>query len=317
MLACADTKAVTECGDLPQVAVIILNWNSGDDTLVCLESLGHLNYPNTRALVVDNGSSDDSVRRIRSEHKEVEIIETGANLGYGGGNNVGLRCALKGDMRYAFLLNPDVTLDAGCLTHLVTAAEDNPSAAFLGPRVYHRESPARLQSAGGLLDSLWRSHQRGLDELDSDQFDLTEEVDYVIGAAVLVRLAALGRIGLLNPDFFLYREDVDWCLRARRVGYRTLYVPDAKVWHRSHQVREDELPRIIYYMTRNAYLLFRTNHASFSLYVFNTLQNLLWLLNWTVNPKWRYKRAQRDALAKGLIDALFGRWGRQAYRYGL
>lgn len=303
--------------DQPLVVVVILNWNNAGDTIACLASVGHLDYPNARVLVVDNGSSDDSVSRIRAEHPGVEIIETGENLGYGQGNNVGLVHARENSPRYVLLLNNDVTMDDDCLTHMVTAAEDNPDAAFLGPKVYQREEPGRLQSAGGMLDRLLRSHQRGLDELDSGQFDATEEVDYVIGAALLVRVAALTRIGMLNPDFFLYREDVDWCLRAAGLGYRILYVPKAMVWHRSHRVREDELPRTTYYMTRNAYLLLSTHRSPLSAYVLGTLQNLLWLVNWTLNPKWRHKREERDALFKGLVDALLGRWGRQPYRYGL
>lgn len=303
--------------DCPLVGVVVLNWNNAADTIACLQSIEDVDYSNLRVVVVDNGSSDDSVRRIQAEHPGIEIMETGENLGYAQGNNIGLQHVMEEDARYILLLNNDVTMDDRCLTFLVAAAEENPDAAFLGPKVYHREEPGRLQSAGGVLDWQWRSHQRGLDEIDSGQFDVIAGVDYVIGAAVLVRVAALSRIGLLNPDFFLYREDVDWCLRAASLGYRTLYVPEAKVWHRSHHVREDELPRTTYYMTRNTYLLLSTHRGPLSAYVLSTLQNLLWLVNWTVNPKWLQKRKERDALFKGLVDAVLGRWGRQAHRYGL
>lgn len=303
--------------DHPMVVAVILNWNNAADTIECLRSVADLDYPNVRILVVDNGSTDGSASRIRNEHPDVQIIETGKNLGYAGGNNIGLARAMEEDPHYILLLNNDVTVDTCCLTHLVGAGEHDLDVAFLGPKVYHREDPERLQSTGGVLDWLLRSQQRGLDELDVGQFDEIEEVDYVIGAAMLVRVAAISGIGLLNADFFLYREDVDWCLRAASAGYRTLYVPEAKVWHRSHHVRDDERPRTTYYMTRNAYLLLSTNRAPLSVYVLATLQNLLWLLNWTINPKWRHKREERDALLKALVDALLGRWGRQPYGYGL
>jgi GT2 family glycosyltransferase len=230
-------------------------------------------------------------------------------MGYARGNNVGLDYVLKEEPDYVLLLNNDVVLDVCCLRHLVLAAEQYPVAAFLGPKVYHREDPARIQSAGAMLDKLWRSHQRGLDTVDSGQFDISAEVDYVIGAAVLVRASVLDRIGLLDPDFFLYREDVDWCLRARRLGYRTLYVPEARVWHRSHHVREEELPRITYYMTRNSLMLIAKRRGGATRLLAVLLRHILTALTWTLRPKWRHKREERDALIKGIRDFLGGKVG--------
>jgi GT2 family glycosyltransferase len=297
-------------GGHPRVAIVVLHWSNLEDTLACLRSVEALRYPEVLTLVVDNGSTDGCAARIRAVFPNLSVIVNDSNLGYAEGNNVGIGYALRQGPEFILLLNDDVTLDTRCLTHLVNAAEQHPGAAFLGPMVYHREYPDRIQSAGARLDCLWRSHQRGLDEVDSGQYNTVEEVDYVIGAAILVRAALLDRIGLLDPDFFMYREDVDWCLRARRLGYRTWFVPEAKVWHRSHHVRADELPRITYHITRNSLMLMAKHHAGAMRFLALLSRHLLTALTWTVSPKWRHKRTERNALLTGLAHFFQGRVGR-------
>lgn len=124
-------------------------------------------------------------------------------------------------------------------------------------------------------------------------------------------------IGTFDSRFFMYREEVDLCLRAKRAGYKILYVPTAKVWHRRPDVHPAKRPFITYHMVRNNYLLLSKSKASVLEFVLATARNLIWLANWTFNPKWQHKREERDALFKGLIDALRGNYGKQAYRYGL
>ncbi|NOZ28728.1 MAG: glycosyltransferase family 2 protein [Chloroflexi bacterium] len=294
---------------LPPVCVVILNWNNAAYTLRCLRSVTEAQYPDLTIIVVDNGSTDSSVAAIRERYPQVHLLALERNLGYAGGNNAGIQHALGLSPRYIFLLNNDVTIAPDALRHLVTAAEQHPEAAFLGPKIYHLDHPDRIQSAGATLDLLWRSHQRGLDEPDEGQFDKLEEVDYVIGAAVLIRAAALSQVGLLDDRFFLYREDVDWCLRARRLGYKILYVPQARVWHRSHHVRADELPRTTYYMTRNSLMLIAKHRGGIARLSAVLLRHLLTALTWTLRPKWRGKKAERDALIRGIIDFFRGRTG--------
>jgi GT2 family glycosyltransferase len=296
--------------ELISVAVIILNWNNAEDTLACLGSVAALDYPAAHVIVVDNGSTDDSAARIRASYSDVELIETGENLGYAGGNNVGIRYALAQGAEYVCILNNDVSLAPDTLTKLALAAEQNPEAAFFGPKVLHKDRPTQIQSAGARLDWLWRSHQRGLDESDEGQYGALEEVDYVIGAVLLLRAETLNQIGLLDPDYFLYREDVDWCLRARKRGYKILYVPEAYAWHRSHHIREQQLPRITYYMTRNSLLLIKKQKGGGVRFIAVFARHLLTAIVWTIKPKWRHKRVERNALLKGLADYLMGKVGK-------
>ncbi len=298
------------CQTLPSVVIVVLNWNNAVDTLSCLESLSKICYPNSSTIVVDNGSTDSSVMSIYSHYPDIKVLETGANLGYAEGNNFGIQHALNTDPGYLFVLNNDVCVAPDTLCHLISTAERFPNAAFLGPKVFHLQKPDYIQSAGGELDSLWRSRQRGLDTRDTGQFELLEEVDYVIGAAFLVRSDVLKDVGLLDPDFFLYREDVDWCMRARHLGYQILYVPQARVWHRSHHVRGNELPRITYYMTRNSLMLLAKHGGRKLRFALVLLRQLLTAVAWSVKPRWHHKRVERDALVMGIVDYFKGSVGR-------
>lgn len=301
---------------LPRVTIVILNWNNAPDTLACLASVAELRYGNHDVVVVDNASTDGSVATIREQYPDLAILENPTNVGYAEGNNAGLRYGLERGADYVFILNNDAVVDPDALSALVAAAAANPDAGFLGPKVYHRESPAVIQSAGGMFNQYWESCYRGMDEPERGQFEELADVDFVCGCAVLVSRSAVERIGMLDPRFFLYREDVDWCYRARRTGFRVLYVPEAKVWHRSPHIREEEMPRTTYYMARNALLFLAKNElGALEMAKVLILRQLRPLLSWTVRPKWRHKRRDRDALLRGIVDFFRGRFGRQYGEY--
>lgn len=296
----------------PKVTIVILNWNNAPDTLECLDSVRKLRYDNYDIVVVDNGSTDGSVAAIRDQYPGVIILENRENLGYAEGNNVGIRYALEAGSEYIFVLNDDALVDPETLSALVATTISHPDAGFLGPKVYHRESPQVIQSAGGRFNKYWESRYRGMDEADQGQFDDLMDVDFVCGCAVLVSRQTIEQIGLLDPRFFLYREDIDWCYRATRAGFRVLYVPSAKVWHRSPHIREPELSRTTYYMSRNALLFLAKNGLGpveiAKVLIFRQFRRLL---SWTLRPKWRSKRRDRDALLRGIIDFFRGKFGQQ------
>lgn len=296
----------------PKVTTVILNWNNAPDTLECLASVAELRYDNYDVVVVDNGSTDGSVAAIRDQYPGVIVLENSENLGYAEGNNMGIRYALEREADYVFVLNNDALVHPEALSALVAAATAHPDAGFLGPKVYHRESPNVIQSAGGMFNRYWESCYRGMDEVERGQFEELTDVDFVCGCAVLVSRRAIEQIGLLDSRFFLYREDVDWCYRAKRAGFRVLYVPSAKVWHRSPHIREAELPRTTYYMARNA-LLFLAKNGLGPIEIAKVLifRQLRPLLSWTIKPKWRHKRRDRDALLRGIIDFFRGKFGQQ------
>ena len=297
----------------PFITLIILNWNKAEETIRCLETVAIIDYSNMEVLVVDNSSSDGSVVKIREKFSTVTIIENKCNLGYAEGNNIGLRYSIEKNAKYALILNNDTFVDRDFAKKLVNAGERYPNAALIGPLIYNYGQPGIIQSAGANLDYLWRSHHRGLGKQDVGQFNQEEEVEIVSGSAVLVNLNIIKKIGLLDKSFFLYREDVDWCLRAKKAGYEVLFVPGATMEHRSHQVRESELPRITYYMTRNSLALMKKHRGGFQRLCKLLFDYLFTGLAWSIKPQYAKKHRERNALIRGVFDFFLNRGGQGPY----
>lgn len=252
----------------PSVAIIILNWNNWSDTLTCVESCRRLTWPNVRMVIVDNGSTDGSAEILTERCPDVDIIRTGANLGFAGGNNIGIRQVMAWGAEYVWLLNNDAEADPKALTMLVKAMEADPAAAVAGSKVYYLDDPERIWCAGGM----WRKgrlrlRQRGARQLDNGQFDTLCTVGSVSGCSMLLRTTALRDIGLLDEGYFLYWEDTDWCARAGRHGYKVLYVPASRVWHKVSATVAARSHLQYYYNTRNG-LIFCKRHDWASLPVF-------------------------------------------------
>ena len=249
----------------PRIVVVILNWNGRDDTLECLESVEKIDYPNFGVIVVDNGSCDDSVAAIHAAFPRVEVIETGANLGFSGGNNAGIKRALELGADYVLLLNNDTEVDERLLRAFVSAAERFPNAAAFSAKIYFFHDRYRIWHAGTRWDSdtcRFVHIGEGLQD-DHDGDVIACETDYACGCAFFVAAARLQKIGLLDDAFFLYFEETDWCYRARRAGYASVFVPEAKLWHKvAVSFGGDGSPLAIYFVTRNR-LLWAARHARF------------------------------------------------------
>ena len=216
----------------PSVAAIVLNYNAKELTLQSVESLLGMTYPDFRLIVVDNGSSDGSHEAVIERFPEVEAIRVDPNRGPAGGLNAGLEHALPAGDDYLLVLNNDIEVHPEMLTELVAAAEADPKAACVGPKAYYYDHREIIWSAGGVLrfkESVTR--ERGEGERDRGQYDETGEVDYVNGCAMLMRASVVREIGLFDPIFHLAVEDADWCMRAKRRGYRCLFAHRAVLWH--------------------------------------------------------------------------------------
>ena len=193
-----------------------------------------MRYPNFRVIVVDNGSTDGSQESVRSKYPTVKLLENGKNLGFGEGNNVGMRFALEHDAEWLFLLNNDTVVDPDLLTELMDVAVTDEKIGALSPKIYYHSEPNKFWYAGGNINYFTGivSH-RGLREDDRGQYDSVEQTRYITGCAFLVKREVVERVGMFDPVFYpIYSEDADLSVRIERAGYRLVYVPRAKMWHK-------------------------------------------------------------------------------------
>ena len=255
------------------VYILVLNWNNWDATRDCLEALLKQDYPDYKIILPDNGSADfltveknvkkwafeagagfisytrheaesggrpeEKAKGPGTERPFLVFIQNGENLGYAGGNNVGLRYALKkNDFEYVWLLNNDTVPEESALSALVSCAQKN-QAAMAGSKLLYadapeKEKPKNLQMAGGgmIWPAAGNAFIMGAGRKDDGQWDKPFPLDYVCGASLLVKKEVLFKVGLLEEKYFLYWEDVEWGIRAGRDGFKRLYCPDSRVLHK-------------------------------------------------------------------------------------
>lgn len=251
----------------PRIAIIILNWNGKEDTLECLATVSQLDYTNYEVVVVDNGSTDDSVHAISKQYPDIILLQTGANLGYAGGNNVGIRRALERRVDFIFLLNNDTTVAPDFLTKLTQAAAEYPNGGMLSPIIYFQDTPTRIWYAGAKWLGTRFEHLAHGEFYEANEGALTPFLtDYASGCAMLVRREVIEQIGLMEPKFFLYFEESDWAYRARKAGFFSYVVPTSKIWHKvSASVDKSGKPLQAYFMTRNR-LLWAERNVSLKAY---------------------------------------------------
>ncbi len=211
----------------PLVYILVLNYRAWRDTLLCLKALERLEYPNYRLLVLDNASDNDAVAQLRAAFPQLELIVLERNLGFAGGNNVGLRRALAEGAAYVWLLNPDTIPEPGALAAMVERAEQDPRIGAVGAVLYEMDNPAQVQAwGGGEVVLSW-----GLIRLLTHPRQAAR-LSYISGASLLVRRAALEQVGLLDEGFFMYGEDCDYGLRLRKAGFLLAVAPHARVRHK-------------------------------------------------------------------------------------
>lgn len=244
-----------------RVCIILVNWNGWHDTIECLESLLHLNYPEYKIVVCDNGSSDDSLQEIRTwaDYRDVRYIEYNStdaeaggsmaadpeltlirndeNLGFAGGNNVGLRYAMaRGDSDYCWLLNNDTVVEPDALTHLATRMQQQPVPGICGSTILLYHNRKRIQALGGGHYCRWIGlpwhygrFTRWGGEINHQRVETW--MNYVEGASMLVSRQFLDEVGLLSEEYFLYFEEADWALRAGG-RFKLGYAPQSIIYHK-------------------------------------------------------------------------------------
>lgn len=250
---------------IPKVFIIVLHYKNWDNTNECLKSLENLDYDNFEKIVIDNDKE---------------------NPGFAGGNNIGIKKALKKKADYILLLNNDTVVEPRFLKELVKKGESDEKAGILGP-------------IGGKINWLYT---KGV--------HVTKNNDYISGVCMLVKRQVIEKIGLMPEKYFLYFEDVDWCLKARRAGYKCILVPEAKIWHKVSSSAKAESFPYIYYHFRNGLLLAKRNAPLFIKIL--AYLNSFWIyskqiIKLIISPK---KREWARAIMKGIGDFYRSKFGK-------
>jgi len=293
------------------VHIIVLNWNGKDDTIECVKSLQKISYDNYKIIIVDNGSEDDSVSEMKRLFPGIKIIENKKNLGFAGGNNIGMRYAMENEVDYVLLINNDTTVDKNFLSELVEVGESDKKIGAVGSKIYFHSEPNRIWFAGGKVNWLKnKGTHLGLDEMDSGQYNKISEVDYLTGCCLLIKREVIEKIGVLAEDYFLYYEDTDFSARAKNVGYKIMYVPKSKIYHKISRSTKPGSSSYIYYHVRNGLVMAKRNGSFLNkiiLYfycVFLFLKQIIKIIFMPQKRNWAY------AVLRGEKDFLLGKMGK-------
>ncbi len=248
--------------------VIIVTWNGKNQVTECLQSIYSAKHDkDMHVFIVDNGSVDGTTNAVRKKFPQVTLIPLPKNLGFTGGNNVGIKQALRNGADYIWLLNNDTKIESNAFS--ITGAFTYPRVGIAGSKIYfapgyeyHLDNYTKNQQgkvlwyAGGLIDwdNMYSSH-RGVDEIDHGQYNAIGKTEFITGCSMMISKEVFEKIGFFDERFYLYLEDVDFCLRAKQMGYKLLYVPQSIIWHNNAGSSAVGSQLHQYYMTRNRMLL--------------------------------------------------------------
>jgi GT2 family glycosyltransferase len=239
----------------PKIFIIVLNYNGKDVIKNCLASVFKIDYPDFEVVVVDNNSSDGSLEYAKNNFSKANFIKNEANLGFSVGNNVGIRFALERMADYVLLLNNDTEVEKDFLSKLVGAAERDEKIGIASPVIFSG-SNRQIWFSGGSISWL---RMKTMHEKRATTADLYETL-FITGCAMLVKAAVFKEVGLLDEDYFLYWEDVDFSVRAERAGFKNIVVSGSWVYH--FEKSESNLKNKTYWLVVSGLIFFKKNSPS-------------------------------------------------------
>lgn len=308
---------------MTKILVSLVNFNGTKDTIACLDFLEKVKIQNfsLSVVVVDNASKDDSVLSIKKyvsskQNKSIKLIESKENLGFAGGQNLGIKYGMENVIDYFVILNNDVILNENFLIELLKTFDREKNCGIVSPKIYfakgyefHKDLRYKevdlgnvIWYAGGKMDwkNVLASHV-GVDEVDTGQFDKLEQTDFASGCCEMIKKEVFEKVGLFDEKYFLYYEDNDLSQRAKRFGFDIYYQPSAILWHKnagstggSGSALQD------YYITRNR-LLFGFKYASLKAKFALARESLRFLITGRASQK------------KGVSDFYLGKFGKGSY----
>ncbi|MBL7856266.1 MAG: glycosyltransferase family 2 protein [Cyclobacteriaceae bacterium] len=251
----------------PLISIIILNYNQLEVSVEFLESAKKLSYKNYEIIFVDNASKENPSNFVATNFPDVRLIVNETNLGFTGGNNVGIKAG-KGD--YFFIVNNDTEVTDNLLEKLLEPFQNDSSIGVVSPKIRYFHNPQIIQYAGFTEVNPFTGRNRAIGgkEIDVGQHDKPGYTSYAHGAAMLVKREVVDMVGMLPDEFFIYYEELDWSAHIRRAGYKIYYQPTALIYHKESITMGKESALKAYYHTRNRILFMRRNTSSFQFLCF-------------------------------------------------
>lgn len=295
---------------LPRVVTILINWNGKEDTLLCLASLQKSTYPNNHTVVVDNASSDDSVACLTKEFPDVTVLPQKKNLGFSGGNNVGIEWALDHQADYCFVLNNDTLVEPATIATLVQTVQTDPAIGAVGPLIRYMEPQHTIAALGGTIrwkkaEAIQGFNQKPVSSAPTQPF----HTEFLTAAAILVSKDAIKKAGMLPEGYFYGMEDAAWCIHLRRAGFALMADPRAAIDHKESAATGQSSPLKAYYQSRNALLFLKKEWPEKWLYYLLTyhVKVIKTTIKWILQGKWGW--------LKGFWEGYIAFWlGREGQR---
>jgi GT2 family glycosyltransferase len=261
--------------EMKKVAIVILNYNGGDLLIDCINSFLELKEAYFQLIVVDNDSTDGSIQKAEriDSGGRLKIIHTGQNLGYTGGNNVGIEYALEKEFDYVLLVNADtIVINPFFLKEMVQFAEKDPRVAIIGPKVYFREKEIVQNTICALpffiptLKSWLFNRLSSKNKIRSG--NKIKEVDVLNGVCILIKRSFLEKVGAFDFDIFMYREDTDLALRAKKHGWKSIYLPTSSILHLQKTEGYEYTSMVNFLLKRNAVYVLKKHGRYFDAYAY-------------------------------------------------
>lgn len=281
-----------------RISIITVNYNGIDDTCALLDCL--TSKEELEVIVVDNGSKNNEARCIAERYPNVRVIESKENLGFAGGNNLGIKEA-KGEL--LFFINNDTTVALDDIYSLAERLVSSDEIAAVCPKIkfYHGERQIQFAGFTPLSKITFRNKGIGYGEQDYGQYDTPHQTPYAHGAAMMVKKEVIDKVGMMPECYFLYYEEFDWSMMMTRAGYQIWYEPAATVYHKESQTTGKESPLKSYYMTRNRLLFIKRNSKRYKILSYIYMICLVGTRD-IVKHLFQGKKELAQATIKGLID---------------
>ncbi|XVJ66424.1 MAG: glycosyltransferase family 2 protein [Lacibacter sp.] len=254
--------------NLPKVSIVTLTWNTTEITIDFLKSLNeHCTYPNLEVIIVDNGSKENPTAAFKSIYPSAIVLVNEKNLGFTGGNNVGIKAA-TGD--YLFIVNNDTEFTPGLLEGLLKIFETYPDAGIVSPKFHYFYHKGTIEYAGYNEVNIFtgRNGMVGCREQDNGQYNEIKTTNYAHGGGMMVPRKIIAEVGGLPDEFFIYYEEFDWCEQIKRKGYKVYYQPASLIYHKESMTTGKSSPFKTFYHTKNRILFMRRNMKPLNLFIF-------------------------------------------------